>query len=86
MKAEDAEAEKRSAEAEAEMDKADATEAETPAVQSESETDEGEGVSHGCINLDAINCEFSGAQPLELSELQFSYRVFLSGPTVFRAL
>jgi len=50
------------------------------------DADEGEGVSHGCINLDAINCELSGTQPLQLSELQFSYRVFLSGPTVFRTL
>ncbi|MGK0188035.1 MAG: hypothetical protein ACI9R3_003827 [Verrucomicrobiales bacterium] len=49
------------------------------------DADAGEGVSHGCINLDVINCELSGAQPLELSELQFAYRVFLSGPTVVRA-
>lgn len=48
------------------------------------DADEGEGVSHGCINLDAINCELSGAAPLDISELQFSYRVFLSGPTVLR--
>jgi hypothetical protein len=50
------------------------------------DADEGEGVSHGCINLDAINCELSGVEPLQLSELKFSYRVFLSGPTVFRTL
>ena len=48
------------------------------------DADEGEGVSHGCINLDAINCELSGSPPLEIEELSFSYRVFLSGPTVFR--
>jgi len=48
------------------------------------DADEGEGVSHGCINLDAINCELSGAPPLDIDGLQFSYRVFLSGPTVLR--
>jgi hypothetical protein len=48
------------------------------------DADEGEGVSHGCINLDVINCEVSGASPLEIDELSFSYRVFLSGPTVLR--
>lgn len=48
------------------------------------DADEGEGVSHGCINLDVIHCELSGAQPLDIAELQFSYRVFLSGPTVVR--
>ena len=48
------------------------------------DADEGEGVSHGCINLDIINCEVSGASPLEIDELSFSYRVFLSGPTVLR--
>jgi hypothetical protein len=48
------------------------------------DADAGEGVSHGCINLDVINCELSGAEPLEIDELSFSYRVFLSGPTVLR--
>ena len=43
------------------------------------DADAGEGVSHGCINLDVINCELSGAEPLEIDELSFSYRVFLSG-------
>lgn len=28
------------------------------------DADAGEGVSHGCINLDVINCELSGAPPL----------------------
>ena len=48
------------------------------------DADEGEGVSHGCINLDVVNCELSGVEPLDLAELHFSYRVFLSGPTVLR--
>jgi hypothetical protein len=48
------------------------------------DADAGEGVSHGCINLDVINCELSGAEPLEIDELSFSYRVFLSGQTVLR--
>ena len=48
------------------------------------DADEGEGVSHGCINLDAINCELSGHPPLEIEELSLAYRVFLSGPTVLR--
>lgn len=46
------------------------------------DADEGEGVSHGCINLDIINCDLSGVSPLEIEELDFSYCVFLSGPTV----
>ena len=45
------------------------------------DADEGEGVSHGCINLDLVNCELSGAEPLNIDNLQCSYRVFLSGPT-----
>ena len=45
----------------------------------------GEGVSHGCINLDLINCELSGAEPLDIEDLQCAYRVFLSGPTVVRS-
>jgi hypothetical protein len=48
------------------------------------DADEGEGVSHGCINLDVINCELSGMRPLEIDGLEFSYRVFLSGPTILR--
>ncbi len=48
------------------------------------DADEGEGVSHGCINLDAINCELSGKRPLDIKQLSFRYRVFLSGPTVLR--
>jgi hypothetical protein len=48
------------------------------------DADAGEGVSHGCINLDLINCELSRATPFELDGLRFSYRVFLSGPTVLR--
>jgi len=48
------------------------------------DADAGEGVSHGCINLDVINCELSGSPPLEINSLEFSYRVFLSGPTVLR--
>lgn len=48
------------------------------------DADEGEGVSHGCINLDVINCELSGSPPLEIGELSFAYRVFLSGPVVLR--
>ena len=46
----------------------------------------GEGVSHGCINLDLINCELSGAEPLDIEDLQCAYRVFLSGPTVVRSV
>ena len=48
------------------------------------DADAGEGVSHGCINLDVINCELSGAAPLNIDELVFSYRVFLTGPSVLR--
>lgn len=48
------------------------------------DADAGEGVSHGCINLDLINCELSGAEPLDIDTLECSYRVFLSGPTVVR--
>ena len=48
------------------------------------DADAGEGVSHGCINLDVINCELGGVPPLDIDELEFSYRVFLSGPTVIR--
>ena len=48
------------------------------------DADAGEGVSHGCINLDLINCELSGAEPLNIDSLQCAYRVFLSGPTVVR--
>jgi hypothetical protein len=48
------------------------------------DADEGEGVSHGCINLDIVNAELSGHAPLDVRELAFSYRVFLSGPTVLR--
>ena len=50
------------------------------------DADAGEGVSHGCINLDAINCQLSGAAPLDIDDLQLSYRVFLSGPTVIRTM
>ena len=49
------------------------------------DADAGEGVSHGCINLDLINCELSGAEPLDIDDLQCAYRVFLSGPTVVRS-
>ena len=49
------------------------------------DADAGEGVSHGCINLDLINCELSGAEPLDIEDLQCAYRVFLSGPTVVRS-
>ena len=49
------------------------------------DADAGEGVSHGCINLDLINCELSGAKPLDIDTLECSYRVFLSGPTVVRS-
>ena len=49
------------------------------------DADAGEGVSHGCINLDLINCELSGAEPLDIEDLQCGYRVFLSGPTVVRS-
>ena len=45
---------------------------------------EGEGVSHGCINLDVINCELARVKPLRLREFAFRYRVFVSGPTVLR--
>lgn len=48
------------------------------------DADEGEGVSHGCINLDIVNSELSGRAPLDVRELSFSYRIFLSGPTVLR--
>lgn len=48
------------------------------------DADEGEGVSHGCINLDVINCELSQGPPLTIEELSFSYRVFLSAPSVLR--
>jgi hypothetical protein len=48
------------------------------------DAEEGEGVSHGCVNLDVINCELSGAEPLDIDGLEFSYRVFLSGPTILR--
>ncbi len=44
----------------------------------------GKGVSHGCINMDVINCELSGAQPLDLRELRFAYTVLMSGATVLR--
>ena len=50
------------------------------------DADAGEGVSHGCINLDVINCELSGAAALNVDELSFSYRVFLTGPSVLREL
>jgi hypothetical protein len=46
---------------------------------------EGEGASHSCINIDAINCGLAKVKPLRLKEFAFSYRVFLSGPTVLRA-
>ncbi len=49
------------------------------------DADAGDGVSHGCINLDLINCELSGADPLDIDDLQCAYRVFLSGPTVVRS-
>ena len=49
------------------------------------DADAGEGVSHGCINLDLINCELSGAEPIDIEDLQCAYRVFLSGPTVVRS-
>jgi len=49
------------------------------------DADAGEGVSHGCINLDLINCELSGAEPLDIEDLQCAYRVFLSGPTILRS-
>lgn len=48
------------------------------------DADEGEGVSHGCVNLDVVNCALSGLPPQEIRELNFSYRVFLSAPTVLR--
>jgi hypothetical protein len=49
------------------------------------DADEGEGVSHGCINLDLINCELSGTAAHDIQELKVAYRVFLSGPTIFRS-
>ena len=49
------------------------------------DADAGDGVSHGCINLDLINCELSGGEPLDIDDLQCAYRVFLSGPTVVRS-
>ncbi|MBB07538.1 MAG: hypothetical protein CMN03_04670 [Roseibacillus sp.] len=49
------------------------------------DADAGDGVSHGCINLDLINCELSGSEPLDIDDLQCAYRVFLSGPTVVRS-
>ena len=48
------------------------------------DADEGEGVSHGCINLDLVNCELIGAEPLNIDNLPCSYWVFLSDPTVVR--
>jgi hypothetical protein len=48
------------------------------------DADEGEGVSHGCINLDLINCELSGTPAHDIRELSVAYRVFLSGPTILR--
>jgi hypothetical protein len=48
------------------------------------DADAGEGVSHGCINLDWINSELSGAEPLTIDQLDVSYQVFLSGPTELR--
>jgi hypothetical protein len=45
----------------------------------------GEGVSHGCINLDWINCELSGAEPVSIERLETTYTVFLSGPTMVRS-
>jgi hypothetical protein len=48
------------------------------------DADEGEGVSHGCINLDVVNAGLSGRAPLDVRELAFSYRVLLSGPTVLQ--
>jgi hypothetical protein len=48
------------------------------------DADAGEGVSHGCINLDWINCELSGAEPVSIDQLDVSYQVFLSGPTELR--
>lgn len=47
------------------------------------DADAGEGVSHGCINFDLINCELSGSAPLSIPRIEVSYRVFLSGPTIF---
>jgi hypothetical protein len=49
------------------------------------DADAGEGVSHGCINLDWINCELSGAGPVSISKLESSYQVFLSGSTELRS-
>jgi hypothetical protein len=46
--------------------------------------DAGEGVSHGCINLDWINCELTGTEPVRVDHLETSYKVFLSGPTELR--
>ena len=48
------------------------------------DADEGEGVSHGCINLDLINCELSGTPAHDIRDLAVAYRVFLSGPTILR--
>lgn len=48
------------------------------------DADAGEGVSHGCINLDLINCELSQSPPLKLDQLEASYRVFLSPPSALR--
>ena len=48
------------------------------------DADAGEGVSHGCINLDWINCDLSGAKPLSIEQLESNYTVFLSGPTTLR--
>jgi len=49
------------------------------------DADAGEGVSHGCINLDWINSELSGVEPLPIDQLDVSYQVFLSGPTELRS-
>ena len=48
------------------------------------DADEGEGVSHGCINLDLINCELSGTPAHDIQDLAVAYRVFVSGPTILR--
>ncbi len=48
------------------------------------DADEGEGVSHGCINLDLINSELSRTAPQEMHRFRASYRVFLSAPSDFR--
>lgn len=44
----------------------------------------GSGVSHGCINMDVINCELSGARPFDMDAFRFSYTVLMSGATVLR--